>query len=59
VVLYELTHGRLPYAAKNLDELRKKIKEENPSIRNDLHPDVAMILRGCLVKDPIHRMTTS
>jgi hypothetical protein len=28
-----------------------------PYIRSDIHPDIRLILRGCLIKNPSHRIT--
>jgi serine/threonine protein kinase len=52
VVLFEMTHGCLPFVAGGVQELKKKIKGFTPCIRKDLHKDIRLILRGCLAKHP-------
>jgi len=56
VVLYEMTHGHIPFMARNMKDLRSKIRFTFPSIRRDIHPDIRLILMGCLSKDPHKRM---
>jgi hypothetical protein len=40
-----------------MGDLKKKIKEVHPPLRNDLHDDLKLIIRGCLAKDPTKRFT--
>ena len=56
VVLYEMTHGHLPFVARNMKDLRSKIRFTFPNIRRDIHTDIRLILNGCLLKDPSKRM---
>jgi hypothetical protein len=59
VLLYELVTGRLPFLARNLEELIRRMADEDPPRPSSLVPDVdpaleALILR-CLDKDPAAR----
>ncbi len=59
VLLYELVTGRLPFAARSLEELVRRMADEAPPPPSALAPDVdpaleALVLR-CLDKDPAAR----
>jgi serine/threonine-protein kinase len=59
VLLYELVTGRLPFIARTLEELIRRMADEEPPRPSALVPDVdpaleALILR-CLDKDPAAR----
>lgn len=57
VLLYECIHGYLPFVGNDLSELRKKIRYVSPDIREDIHEDLKIILKGCLTKHPQNRMS--
>lgn len=57
VVLYEICHGKVPFYGKDLQQLRKNIQNAHPKLRSDLHEDIKLIIRGCLMKDPKNRFS--
>ena len=40
-----------------MNELRSRIKFTFPEVRKDIHPDIKLIIRGCLSKDPLRRIS--
>lgn len=40
-----------------MDELKNNIRSHHPQLKNDLHDDIKLIIRGCLTKDPNKRFT--
>jgi serine/threonine protein kinase len=59
VVLYELLTGRRPFAADNLDELVRKILQEDPEppskVRPELKPELDAVVLRAMKKKPEHR----
>lgn len=57
VILYEICHGTLPFLGNSMEELKKNIRSHHPLLKNELHDDIKLIIRGCLTKDPNKRFT--
>ena len=59
VCLFELTTGRMPFAAQNLHEHYTKLMVEPPplpgQVRTDLPPELDAIVEKCLQRDPAAR----
>lgn len=59
VLLYELVTGRLPISARTLDELIRKMADEEPprpgAIVRDVDPALEALILRCLDKDPAAR----
>ena len=59
VILYELVAGHRPFDAENSDEIRRRIREDDPaaigSSRRNLPQDLETIIHKCLEKSPQHR----
>ena len=63
IILYEMATGRRPFEGTSSAELVSSILRDTPaaitSVRADLPPDLARIIRRCLEKDPRHRVQTA
>jgi serine/threonine protein kinase len=57
VILFEMTHGQLPFLATNIHELKQKVQFHMPQIDSGLHPDLKFIIRGCLTKRAQNRLS--
>ncbi len=59
VLLYELVTGRLPFVARTLDELIRRMADEEPprpsAIVTDVDPVLDALILRCLDKDPAAR----
>jgi hypothetical protein len=59
VILYELLTGRVPFPGKNVDEVKRKLVQDDPlsprRFRPDLPRELETILLTCLEKDPVRR----
>jgi serine/threonine protein kinase len=62
IVLYELLVGRRPFLASNIEDLMKKIIQEDPappsSVRPDLNKALDQLVLRALKKDPAQRYAT-
>jgi WD40 repeat protein/tRNA A-37 threonylcarbamoyl transferase component Bud32 len=63
VILYELVAGHRPFDAENSDEIRRRIREDDPaaigSSRIGLPKDLETIVLKCLEKQPNRRYDTA
>ncbi len=59
VLLYELATGRLPFVARNLEELVRRMAEEEPprpsALASDVDPTLESLILRCLDRDPAAR----
>ena len=57
IILYAITHSRLPFSSSNASILFKMIQEDHPKINPKLDPNLIKLIEGLLDKDPKTRMT--
>ena len=59
IILYAITHARLPFSSNNTSALFRMIQEDSPKINSKLDPNLKQLLEGLLDKDPKTRLTFS
>ena len=57
VTLYVMMFGKLPFVGKNIFDLEKTINSTEPMYPLDADPDLVVLLKGILTKDPTKRYT--
>lgn len=56
IVLYELTHNKLPFVCKNFEELHLKIEQCKYNVRNDIDISFKSIINRCIQSSPHKRI---
>ena len=58
ILLYEMVHGRSPYKAKNLKEIKNKMISDNKIVfSNDISSDLINLITNILKMNPTERFT--
>ena len=59
ILLYEMLHGRSPFRAGSLEEMRRELAQKRIEIASSLSPHTKSLLKALLVGEPARRPTAT